>query len=84
MQAKKLFKIGECAVGGIIQVQLTGKVVVIKALDYATKELVEAGSVTTDTPGFENQIDNYLNELTSYYYAEKIMKWITEKTGIKF
>lgn len=84
MKANKSFKIGEWAVGGIINVQLTGKVVVIKALDYTTKTLIKAGSTTTDTPGFERMIDNYLNELTSHYYAEKIMKWITEKTGIKF
>lgn len=84
MKANKSFKIGEYAVGGIINVQLIGKVVVIKALDYNTKALVRGGSVSTDTPGFQHQIDNYLNELTSYYYAEKIMKWITEKTGIKF
>jgi hypothetical protein len=84
MKANKSFKIGEYAVGGIIQVQLTGKVVVIKALDYTTKTPIKAGSTTTDTPGFERMINNYLNELTSYYYAEKIMGWITEKTGIKF
>ena len=84
MKATKSFKIGEYAVGGIINVQLTGKVVIIKALDYNTKALVEAGSVTTDTPGFQTQIDEYLNKLTSHYYAEKIKDWIAEKSDIKF
>jgi len=84
MKATKNFKIGEYAVGGIINVQLVGKVVIIKALDYNTKELVEAGSTTTDTPGFKNQIDDYLNKLTSHYYAEKIKDWIEEKSDIKF
>ena len=84
MKATKSFKIGEYAVGGIIQVQLTGKTVIIKALDYNDKSLVEAGSTTTDTQGFENQIDEYLNKLTSHYYAEKIKTWITEKSDIKF
>ena len=81
-QATKNFKIGEYAVGGIIRVEVKGKVIIIKALDYNTKELVRAGSITTDTQGVESQIQNFLEELTSYYYAEKIMAWIKSKVEL--
>lgn len=82
--ATKSFKIGEYAVGGIIKVEIIGKVVIIKALDYNTKEMVRAGSITIEDHDVSRQISEFLNDLTSHYYAEKIMKWITEKTGLKF
>jgi len=81
-QATKEFKIGEYAVGGIIRVEVKGKVIIIKALDYNTKEMLRAGSITTDTQGVESQITEYLEELTSYYYAEKIMDWIKSKVDL--
>jgi hypothetical protein len=40
MSAKKSFKIGEYAVGGIIQVELKGKLLSVKALDYYSKNEV--------------------------------------------
>jgi len=81
-QATKSFKIGEYAVGGIIRVEVKGKVIIIKALDYNTKEMLRAGSTTTDTQGVESQITDFLEELTSYYYAEKIMAWIKSKVDL--
>jgi hypothetical protein len=38
--AKKQFKIGECAVGGIIAVECTNGKVSVDALDYYTKKKV--------------------------------------------
>jgi len=76
--ATKSFKIGEYAVGGIIRVEITGKVIQIKALDYNTKEEVQSGTTDTTDPSAERKVDNFLNDLTSYYYAEKVMKWIKE------
>ena len=81
-QATKEFKIGEYAVGGIIRVEIRGKVVIIKALDYNTKEMLRAGSITTEQQGVESQITEFLEELTSYYYADKIMTWIRSKTEL--
>jgi hypothetical protein len=78
MQAKKTFKIGEYAIGGIITVQITGKIVQIKALDWFTKKVVSSGSTTIDN---WSQISNYLNDLTSSYYADTIMNWIRLKTN---
>jgi hypothetical protein len=80
--ASKSFKIGEYAVGGIIRVDITGKVIQIKALDYFTKKEVSTGSTLATDPDVEGKIDDYLNELTSCYNAEKIMEWIKSKIKI--
>ena len=86
--AKKQFKIGECAVGGIIAVECTKERIIVNVLDFYTKKqalaplsLAYAGSNAYDNTLIENHIDNYLNEITTYYYAEKIMNWI--KSNVK-
>jgi hypothetical protein len=80
--AKKQFKIGERAVGGIIAVEITGKVIQIKALDYYSKEEVSSGSGMSDERNVQWKLDSYLNDLTTSYYADKIMTWI--KSKVKF
>jgi len=82
MSAKKSFKIGEYAVGGIIQVELKGKMLSVKALDYNSKREVQSGSILTDEYNAYWKTMNYLNELTSSYYADKIMKFIESKTEL--
>jgi mannose-6-phosphate isomerase-like protein (cupin superfamily) len=76
----KTFKIGEYAIGGIIQVDITGDAKVnIRALDWNTKQPV-MGDVfaASDVRG----MDNYLNELTSSFFAGKVMEWIEQNTGV--
>jgi hypothetical protein len=80
--AKKQFKIGECAVGGIIAVEITGKVIQVKALDYNSKKEVQTGSVMSDERQAQWKLDNFLNDLTTSYYAEKVLDWI--KTKVRF
>jgi len=77
--AKKQFKIGEYAIGGIISVDITGKVIQVKALDYFTKEVVSSGTELSTDEGSRWKLDEYLNDLTSYYHAEKILEWIESK-----
>ena len=81
----KMFKIGEYAVGGIIKVDIdeksgvAGGEVAISALDWNTKQPVQGTRfVATNLRG----IDNYLHELTSSYYAGKIMEWLKENLGV--
>lgn len=74
----KLFKIGEYAIGGIIKVNLTGKIIQVYALDWNTRRVVSQGSTGTDDHEWTYKLDKYLNHLTSHYYAEKIYNWITE------
>ena len=76
MQATKSFKIGEYAVGGIIKVEVTGKVIQVKNLDWNTKEIVQSGSCMTYEPNAKQKLEDYLEDVTSYYYTEKVMKWI--------
>lgn len=75
----KTFKIGECAIGGIIKVQITGKVVLVQALDWDTKEVVSSGSCMTTDEDWDFKTERYLQDLSTYYYAEKIMEWINSK-----
>jgi predicted 3-demethylubiquinone-9 3-methyltransferase (glyoxalase superfamily) len=77
--ASKSFKIGESAIGGIIRVDITGKIIQVKALDYDTKKTVSSGTAMSTDTDIERKLDDYLNELTSYYHAEKIMEWIKSK-----
>ena len=77
--ATKSFKIGECAVGGIIAVEITGKVIQIKALDYYSKKTVSSGSAMSDDDNVLNKLDDYLSDLTTHYYVDKIMDWIHSK-----
>ena len=69
----KTFKIGEYAVGGIIKVNVAGQSVNISALDWNTKEPVESEDFTINDMG---GMDMFLNDLTSSYYAEKVLDWI--------
>lgn len=82
MSATKSFKIGEYAVGGIIKVELKGKMLSVKALDYNSKNEVMSGSIMTDEYDAYWKTMNYLNELTSSYYADKIMEFIKSKTTL--
>ena len=76
--AKKQFKIGEYAVGGIIAVEIVNDSVGIKAQDWNSKKVVfENYFSTNDNRG----MDNFLNDLTTSYYASKVLDWI--KTQIK-
>lgn len=72
----KSFKIGECAIGGIIKVDITGKVIQIKALDYFSKKELNTGTVLSTDDNSRWEIDRYLNSLTTSYYAGKIMEYI--------
>lgn len=71
---KKLFKIGEYALGGIISVEVSKESVTIQALDYITKEPVteKRNFSKLNSSGYCEELEN----LTSYYYAEKIVNFI--------
>lgn len=77
--AKKTFKIGERAVGGIIAVEITGKVIQVEAQDYFSRKVVMSGTTDTTDSGAERKLDFFLNDLTSSYHAGKIMEWVKSK-----
>lgn len=81
--ATKQFKIGERAVGGIIKVDVTGKIIQIKCLDWFSKNEIRSGTATTDDPDAYRKVDVFLNEVTSSYHADKIMEWLKSKASFK-
>jgi hypothetical protein len=83
---KKQFKIGECAIGGIVSVEvIPAKVVRVYFLDWNTKKIVpfSGGAVDPSRSGARRAIDECLNEGTTSYHADKILKWIESKTEFK-
>ena len=83
-QAKKTFKIGEYAKGGIVTVQITGKVIIVKALDWNTKAQIMSGSVTSDERNAQWKLNDFLNDITSSYYADKVLSWIKSKVQFTY
>lgn len=71
---RKLFKIGEYALGGIISVEVSKESVTIQALDYNTKEPVteKRNFSKFNSSGYTDELEN----LTTYFYAEKIVNFI--------
>ena len=83
----KQFKIGERALGGIIRVDVTKEakdysLVEVKALDWNSKKVVMSDWAETDNSQWQASIDNTLHEMTSSYYADKIMNYIKEQLTI--
>lgn len=73
--AKKQWKIGEYCEGGILSVEIKGKNVVISCLDWNTKKPVRICNFLD----YEiNDMNNNLNDMTSSYYADKVLTWIKE------
>ena len=82
----KQFKIGEYAMGGIIRVDITKEepdrsLIEVKALDWNTKQVLMADWAETDNSRWQSNIDNTLNEMTTSYYSDMIMKWINEQVN---
>lgn len=81
----KTFKIGEYAIGGIIEARVTDEdsnyeVVEVKALEWDNPtKVVMSDWAETDHVKWYNSILNTLNEMTSNYHAEKVMEWITDE-----
>jgi len=75
--AKKQWKIGEWAIGGIIAVEIKNQYVTIKCLDWDTKEEVRICHFSEDD---KEEMQSNLWDMTSSYYTDQIMKWIKENT----
>jgi hypothetical protein len=92
--ASKTWKIGEYAKGGVIVTQTKGnKVIVIgKDWDFSTgsrkssnqsnaKEFTRI-EVDCEEMDADRQLSMFLNDLTTSYYTDEIMKWIESKTKL--
>lgn len=90
----KTWKIGEYCKGGIITVEITGKVIVVigKEWDFSkgsrrgsdqsnAKEFTRGTIAATDYDAFR-KLNDFLCDLTTSYYAEQVIKWIETKVKI--
>jgi hypothetical protein len=93
--ATKTFKIGESCQGGVITAIATKtKVTIIgKQWDYSTgsnrnsdqsnaKEFTRLEVDPKDTYAFR-KLDNFLCDLTTSYYTDKVIEWIETKVKLK-
>ena len=91
--ATKTFKIGEYAKGGVITVDIKGKVLTIigKDWDFSTgsRKSSDQSNAKEFTRGTQDisegnayrKVYEFLSNLTTSYYAEEIIKWIESKAG---
>lgn len=93
-KSTKTWKIGEYCKGGVITVEITGKVISIIGKDWDTstgyrkssnqsnaKEFTRGTIDSTDREAY-NKCFMFLTDLTTAYYADEVIKWI--ETKVKF
>ena len=91
----KTFKIGEYCKGGIITVEIKGKVINIIGKDWDTstgyskksdqsnaKEFTRGTVLSTDT-NVERKMMDFLEDLTTHYYACTVVDWIKSKVTLE-
>lgn len=76
--ATKSFKIGEYCIGGIIKVEIKKDTVIFQALDYHSKNEVLNFTYSIKDINLRD-VWFSLTELTTSYYADKIIDWIKLK-----
>jgi hypothetical protein len=94
-KATKTFKIGEYCKGGVITVEITGKVVHIIGKDWDTsagwtkksnqsnaQEFTRGTVLSTDSDA-ERKMMDFLEDLTTHYYASTVVDWIKSKVVLK-
>ncbi len=78
----KTFKIGEYAVGGIIKAQVKvrrGRLMVfLSCLDWDTKEVITSSEVQANMIHTNQVVEEYLIQMTSSYWADKVKQWIDQ------
>lgn len=94
-KATKTWKIGEYCQGGIITVEITGKVIAIigkewdtsagykKSSDQSNAKEFTRGTVTADDREAYRKMYDFLSDLTTHYYADTILKWIETKVKLE-
>ena len=92
--ATKTFKIGEYCNGGVITIETTKTQVKVIAKDWDFSKGTRRSSdqknakefdrleVNLTDSGAERKVDNFLNDLTTSYYAGVVLDWI--KTKVTF
>lgn len=91
----KTWKIGEYCKGGVITVEITGKVIHVIGKDWDMSAGSNRGSNQSNAKEFiretvKSNEDNayhklyeFLTDLTTHYYAEEVIKWIEGQVELK-
>ena len=92
--AKKTFKIGEYAKGGIIAVETKGQIITVigKEWDFSTGSRRSSDQTNAkewcrkefnaDSSDVYRELYMYLSDLTTHYYAETVIDWIKTKVTL--
>jgi hypothetical protein len=95
MKHTRTFKIGESCAGGVITVEITGKVIAVIQKEWDTStgytkkssqknaEELSRGTILSTDPHAEQKILDYLNVITTSYWADTVLAWIKSKVKLK-
>ena len=90
--ATKTWKLGELSKGGVITITANKRNVLVQAKDWdfstgsrrssnqSNAKEFDRIEVFTSSNDAERQLDNFLHDLTTSYYAGQVMDWIKTKT----
>lgn len=93
-KSTKTWKIGEYCVGGIITVNITGKIIQIlikdwdhskgtrRSSDQSNAKVLHTGTVEITDTKARNKIYDFLIEQTTHYYTEQVIEWIESKVTL--
>jgi hypothetical protein len=92
--ATRTWKLGEVCKGGVITVETKGNNVAIIGKDWDTSAGFNRGSsqknakewtrleVNAEERDADRQMMLFLEDLTTYYWADQIIEWIKDKTDL--
>jgi hypothetical protein len=80
---RKDFKIGECAIGGIIRISINDLSIVIQAVDYFSKNLILNNEFLNKEDSYWKMKD-FVSEITTSYYTDKVMEYIVQNSNVTF
>jgi len=92
--ATKTWKLGEVCRGGVITVEANSKQVTVigkewdfskgsrRSSDQSNAKEFDRATVNTDSTYAYRTLDNFLNDLTTSYYAGQVMEWIESKVKL--
>jgi len=90
MKITRTFNIGEYCVGGVISLEITDNTISIinrqwdqkmgalKSSDQSNSKIINRWDFDFTNNNLLNEINDVLNDLTTSYYADLIIKWIKE------
>lgn len=91
----KTFKIGEYCKGGVLTVEIRGKIITVigkdwdfkagstKSSDQSNAKEFTRGTVESTDPQAYRKLYDFLSDLTTHYYAEQVIDWIISKTKVE-